>query len=442
MKSGVQQYLCGACRRRYVGERQVRGYSPEVKQQAALLRAQGRTLREIQATLGVSSRTLIKWFPKPPADKSAPEEVETPPIKPSEPSPRRRTTIQDVAQRAGVAPSTVSNYLNDRMRMSDTTQGRIRRAIQELHFTPNALTRAIRKGHSRILGVQLWSVGDFDDDYGHSLLPPVIAGINAGAKLAAHDILVYTTWPEDAYGGIRFLDGHVDGVMVVGYLGAQVVERTAAAGLPLVALLNRQVPDSCGYVESDNVTAMRQIVAHLVSLGRRRIGYYGLLHDSNHVDRYTGFCTAMAEAGLSWDPAPMKYGVLQEDLRGGWPPRKYTQGLNCLLDQAGALDAMVVPWPHDAAWAITEMEKRGLRVPEDIAVAAFDDVPDAAIAGITVVRQPFRQIGQIGVERLLALIEGAPTSECRVTLPTELIVRRSTVGDTGTSPKVTGQADT
>jgi len=100
------------------------------------------------------------------------------------------------------------------------------------------------------------------------------------------------------------------------------------------------------------------------------------------------------------------------------------------MERAPVLDAMVIPSIESAIWAISELKKRGLRVPEDIAVAGFDDVPDAVAAGLTVVRQPFRQIGQIGVERLLALIDGASASECRVVLPTELVVRRSTVGDT------------
>ena len=430
LKRGVQQYLCGTCRRRYVDERRGRGYSADVKQQAALLRGQGHTLREIEASLGVSSRTLIKWFHKAEPDKSPAEEVKDLPAKPAETVVKKRATIHDVAERAGVAPSTVSNYLNGKMRMSEATQLRIRGIIEELYFTPNALTRAIRKGRSRIIGVHSWSVGDFEVDLGQSLLPPVIAGINAGAKRAAHDILLYTTRPEDGYGGIRFLDGHVDGVIVIGYFGEQTLERTAAAGLPIVALLNREVPASCGYVQSDNIAAIRSVVTHLISLGRTRIGYYGFLHDSDHVDRYDGFCSAMTEAGLAWDETLMMHPVRKKDLgQGGWPPKKYQRGLIRLIDRAHTLDAMIIPAIVDAEWAISELKRRGLRVPEDVAVVGFDDVPNAAAAGITVIRQPFRQIGQVGVERLLALIEGEAPEHCRVTLPAELIVRRSTVGD-------------
>lgn len=105
-------------------------------------------------------------------------------------------------------------------------------------------------------------------------------------------------------------------------------------------------------------------------------------------------------------------------------------GLRRLIEMAETLDAIVVPNDWLAARTVEELGKRGFRVPEDVAVTGFDDVPEAAhiAGGLTTVRQPFRQIGQIAAERLLAMIEGAPVSECRITLPTELIVRKSTVG--------------
>jgi LacI family transcriptional regulator len=453
MNGGRQQYRCGDCRRRYVPERKERGYPDSLREQAAALRAEGQTLAQIGETLGVTPRTLHNWFR---AGEASPADVpEIPPssqgsgpgslsvgtepaasrsaddiVSEAIPAMRKRVTIHDVAERAEVAPSTVSNYLNDKGRMNPGTRERIREAIDALHFTPNALTQAIRNRRTRILGVVAFGLLGFDDGPNYSIIPPLLVGINRNAEAAGNDVLLYTSWyTPGSHRGVRFLDGHIDGLIVIGStLPDPVLERTAAAGLPIVAALTRHVPANVGYVDADNIAAMHAVVEHLVSLGRRRIGYVGPLHDSDHIDRYQGFREAMAAAGLAWDPLPMK--LASRAAPDTWGKDLLEGGLRRLIEMAETLDAIVVPNDWLAARTVEELGKRGFRVPEDVAVTGFDDVPEAThiAGGLTTVRQPFRRIGQIAVDRLLAMIEGAPTAECRVTLPTELIVRTSTVG--------------
>ena len=453
MNSGRQQYRCGACRRRYVPERKERGYPDSLREQAAALRVEGQTLAQIADTLSVTPRTLHNWFRAGEAQASPADVSE---IEPSSHASRpdsvsdgtepaasqsaddiaseaipasKRATIHDVAERAGVAASTVSNYLNDKKRMNASTRERIREAIDALRFTPNALTRAIHKGRTQILGVVAFGLWDFGDGADYSIIPPLLAGINRGAEAASHDVLTYTSWyAPGPHGGVRFLNGHIDGLLFIGStLPEPILERTAAAGLPIVGVLTRHVPDNVGYVNSDNFAAMHAVVEHLVSLGRRRIGYFGPLYDSNHIDRYQGFREAMAAAGLDWDPSPMEYAMLPGE---AWDPDRFGRGIKRLVEMAERLDAIVVPSDQVAATTVEALGKRGFRVPEDVAVTGFDDAPEAmhVAGGLTTVRQPFRRIGQMAVERLLAKIEGAPTSDCRITLPAELIVRTSTVG--------------
>jgi DNA-binding LacI/PurR family transcriptional regulator len=175
---------------------------------------------------------------------------------------------------------------------------------------------------------------------------------------------------------------------------------------------------------------MHMIVEHLVSLGRTRIGYYGPVHDSNHIDRFQGFRDAMEAAGLTWDPSAMKSAIRPGE---DWEDERLKSGLSILLRKAAMLDAIIAPSDYFAAWTVEKLRESGFRVPEDIAVVGFNDVPDAAHAagGITTIRQPFSQIARTAVDRLVAMIDGAPVSECRITLPTELIVRASTVGQRG-----------
>jgi DNA-binding LacI/PurR family transcriptional regulator/transposase-like protein len=454
MNGGRQQYRGGACRRRYVPERKERGYPDSLREQAAALRAEGQTLVQIAETLSVTPRTLHNWFrageaqaspadvseSEPGSHASGPDSVSdgTEPAASqsaddiaSEAIPAsKRATIHDVAERAGVAASTVSNYLNDKGRMNASTRERVQEAIDALRFTPNALTRAIRKGRTQILGVVVdFGLWDLDDGPSLSIIPPLLAGINKSAEAAGNDVLLYTSGAtSEAHGGLRFLNGHIDGLLFIGStLPKPILERTAAAGLPIVAMLTRDVPANVGYVNVDNIAAMHAVVEHLVSVGRRRIGYFGSLHDSNHIDRYQGFCDAMEAAGLAWDSSPMEYATLPGE---AMDPDRFGRGIKRLMEMTEQPDAIVVPNDLSAAWTVEELVKHGRRVPEDVAVTGFDDVPEAAhiAGGLTTVRQPFRRIGQIAVERLLAKIEGAPTSDCRITLPAELIVRTSTVG--------------
>lgn len=453
MNGGRQQYRCGACRRRYVPERKERGYPDSLRFQAAALRAEGKTLAQVADTLGVTPRTLHNWFRTgeaqaspadvseidacthssgrdPGSDRTEPAASQSDDEIASKTNPAsKRATIHDVAERAGVAASTVSNYLNDKGRMNASTSARVQEAIDALRFTPNALTRAIRKGRTQILGVVAFGLWDFDEGPNFSIIPPLLAGINKSAEAAGNDVLLYTSWDSlEPRGGLRFLNGHIDGLLFIGStLPEPIVERAAAAGLPIIAALTRHVPANVGYVNIDNIAAMHAVVEHLVSLGRRRIGYFGPIHDSNHIDRYQGFGDAMESFRLAWDSSPMEYAPHPGEVLG---LNRFGRGIKRLMEMAERLDAIVVPSDQIAAWTVEELGKHGCRVPEDIAVTGFDDVPEAAhvAGGLTTVRQPFRRIGQIAVERLLAKIEGAPTSDCRVTLPAELIVRTSTVG--------------
>ena len=344
---------------------------------------------------------------------------------------RQRPTIGDVARTAQVSESSVSNYFNGKGRMAEATRQRIAAAAAALHFTPSALVQAIRRRRTGILGVLIFGVGQLDEAGSPSLTPALLRGIHDGAAAAANDLLLYTGWPQRDRGdlGIRFLDGHIDGLLWCSpEMTDPTFERVTSAGLPVVGLLTRHVPPGVGYVNADNLGAMAMLVSHLTARGHRRIAYMGPGSPSNLADRYDGYRQALAAQGLAWDPA------LQVE---GW-------GIACGPDEcARVLDAwLALPSPptailcwvdYLAAHFADALQARGLRVPEDMALAGFDDTPIAGhvAGGLTSVRQPFRRIGQLAAEGLLAMLAGEPADTCRLTLPTELIVRASTGVDRG-----------
>jgi LacI family transcriptional regulator len=365
-----------------------------------------------------------------PADATSPAPASPPigwPATPELPD-RKRATIADVARHADVSTSTISNYLNHRGHMSSETRNRVEAAIEELHFTPSALMRAIRHRRTRIFGVLLFGLGHIDMIVGNSLAPQVLAGINGGATRADYGVLLYPDWqykPRTQV-GLPFLDGHIDGLLWVSpYLDDPTLARVAAAGLPTVALLARRgLPGNVGSVCCDNFGAMRQLVDHLVAQGHRRIAFVGPAHDSDFLERWDGYWEALSAAGLQCDP---ELGVLLHDA-DKWAHPAYVAVLERWIALPDPPTAILLPSDGLSDAMIQDIRAHGLRVPEDIAITGFDDIPDAAYmgGGLTSVRQPFREIGLAGVDRLLALIEGAPVEECRVVLPTRLSVRAST----------------
>jgi len=434
--NALQRFKCSFCNRRYTPAPRRRGYSDELREKAAELKQDGLTQREIARRLNVSHQTIVNWLrskdsstPKPSPTPRPQRAVVPPEIRvPDE----RRPTIRDVARAAGVSNATVSNYLNEKGYLSEETRQRVVAAVEALHFTPNALVRAIRHRRTRILGVLLFGVDNLDANVGVSLAPPLLSGINAAAHAAEFNVLLYPGWvySPHRHPGLPFLDGHIDGLLwVAPEMHEPILERVAAAHLPVVALLTRHVPDGVGYVNADNGGAMRDVIQHLVEMGHRRIAYVGPASNSNFIDRWTGFQQALAAADLPLDSALQPPHMLDLPLHQWWDDDVYGPILEGFLALPERPTAIVLPDDGLAARMIEQIEAHGLSVPKDIAVVGFNDIPDARFigGGLTTVRQPFRRIGEVAVERLLALIDGAPLDECRVTLPTELVARATTV---------------
>ncbi len=343
-----------------------------------------------------------------------------------QPAAKRRTTITDVAERAGVSPATVSNLLNGKGRLGLETRARIRTAMEELHFKPNALIRALRNRRTHVLGLLIYGLTELEQAPDDSLLLPMLAGIYQAADAAGQDILLYTGWPDrpDRSTGLDFLDGRVDGLLwLAPPIDSPALLRLAAADLPVVAMLSRHVPSNVGYVNADNVAGARDLARHLAAQGHTRIAYAGPNHASNFMDRLEGYRQGLTEAGIPIDPALIATDTALRDT-----PAAYGRVLDTWLrlpDPPTAVFVCVDKW---ASYLADAAAARGLSIPGDLALAGFNDLPSARTlcGGLTTVRQPFKEIGQRAVEQLLRLVEGAPAGECRVTLPGSVVVRAST----------------
>lgn len=332
----------------------------------------------------------------------------------------RPPTIHDVAREAGISRGTVSRVLNGGHNVSPESLRAVNAAIKKTGYVVNRHARSLVTQRSDSVAFLLTEPQQrfFEDPNFGQLLR------GCTAALAKHDIplllMIAATKEERRRIGRYITSGHVDGVLLVSsHSGNPMVELLQQARMPVVAcgkpLGQAATP---AYVAADDRDGARQMLHHLIGLGRRRIGTVtGPLDTPGGVDRLSGYREVLAEAGLPHDPALVVEGDYSRS--GG------EAATARLLDQAPDLDAVFVASDLMADGALAALARAGRRVPEDIAVGGFDDSASAASSrpALTTVRQPWERISSEMVRLLLCLIAGDPPAS--VILPTELVVRDS-----------------
>ncbi|MGW7078141.1 LacI family DNA-binding transcriptional regulator [Streptomyces sp. NPDC054866] len=333
---------------------------------------------------------------------------------------RRPPTIHDVAREAGVSRGTVSRVLNGGHYVSPSAQEAVNAAIRKTGYVVNRHARSLITGRSDSVGFLLTEPQErfFEDPNFNVLLR------GCTQALAAHDIpllLMLAGTPDERRRIMRYITaGHVDGVLLVSsHSGDPVADELRDAGVPLVAC-GKPIGQASkvSYVAADDRDGARDMVRHLLSLGRRRVGTVtGPLDTPGGVDRLAGYREILTEAGIAVDERLVVSGDYSR--AGG------EAAATRLLDQAPDLDAVFVASDLMAQGVLTALHRAGRRVPEDIAVGGFDDSPAALTARpeLTTVRQPWDRISAEMVRVLLAQLGGEDPAA--VILPTELVIRGS-----------------
>ncbi|WP_046727798.1 LacI family DNA-binding transcriptional regulator [Streptomyces humi] len=333
---------------------------------------------------------------------------------------RRPPTIHDVAREAGVSRGTVSRVLNGGHYVSPAAQEAVNDAIRRTGYVVNRHARSLITGRSDSVGFLLTEPQErFFEDPNFNVL---LSGCTKA--LASHDIplLLMLAGTKDERRRItRYITaGHVDGVLLVSsHSGDPVAEELREAGVPLVACGKPiGLGSKVGYVAADDRDGARDMVRHLLAVGRRRIGMItGPLDTPGGVERLAGYQEVLTEAGVEIDEALV--------VSGDYSRASGAAGAERLLAQAPDLDAVFVASDLMAQGVLTVLERAGKRVPDDIAVGGFDDSPVATEVSpaLTTIRQPWDRISNEMVRVLLAQIGGEDPAA--VILPTELVVRDS-----------------
>ncbi len=334
----------------------------------------------------------------------------------------RRPTSADVATEAGVSRTTVSFVLNDRtdVKIPDETRQRVRSAAARIGYHPHGPARQLAAGRSHVIALVLRQTPE--QIAGDAVLVETLRGLVGAARTSGFRVLVEPLAANGPEGGLDslFRAQHADGLVISG---------PRLDDPSLVALVDEDFPIviqgafpglAVTSVDVDNVRGARGAVEHLLSLGHRRIACITnapLVYTAAQ-DRYDGYRQALQDAGL---PAPDELVI-----EAAFDAPSGHRAMVALLDRT-TFDAVFVASDVVALGAIGALRAAGLRVPDDVSVVGFDDIPLAAYFDppLTTVRLPAFELGQAAGRALVERIHHR-TIPARTLLATELIVRGST----------------
>lgn len=334
--------------------------------------------------------------------------------------PRSRLTLKDVATLAGVSRTTASRVLNGRGEVSPEVRARVERVIGETNYTPLASARSLVSQRTGLVGyvVPIRTGAVMQDQYFVSLLQ-ALSRSSARMGLA---VALFLSDDEADQGGLIeqvILPRRIDGLLMSAYHTEDfLLDRLADFDIPTVTLGPNGWPDRFGSVDVDNVGGGGIAAQHLAEIGCRQVALIGGPLDTvSGRDRNEGFRTAIKKLGLELPDSRIRYG----DYSFGSGATMADE----LIDEG--VDGIFVASDTMALGAIQQLRARGLRIPQDVAVVGFDDLPAAATSdpSLTTIRQPVDGVADRLLHMLVAQLDGVD-EVTRTVLPVELIVRAST----------------
>ena len=367
--------------------------------------------------------------PTSPAWVAAPHTPPDPPAHTNvrDPSREEATTSRTVAREAGVSQSTVSRALRGDPRVREATRQRVDETARRLGYVPNSLASSLASRSTHTVGVV---VADLTNPFFPSLLTPIYDEL----QLMGYRVVLFaerTDIPTGQGALRRLLDRSIDGVLVTtATLGSRFADTLRMRGLPLV-LLNRYIDGlDVDRAVSDNREGALVGGRYLLELGHRRIGVVrGPSNTSTSRDRMVGLMDALSAEGVALDAALVREGTYSHQ-----SGHQHTRDLLRLADPPTAIfcgNDVVALGALDAARSL------GVRVPEDVSILGFDDIPMASweVFQLSTLRQPFDDMARSAARMLAERIEHtAEIGAGRERIFTTSLVKRSTVDRPGRRP--------
>ena len=338
-------------------------------------------------------------------------------------------TIRDVAKQAGVAPMTVSRVINNSGYVSEETRARVEAAISALGYVPNMLGPSLRFNQTNTLALVL-------TDITNPFWTTLARGVEDAAQEAGYSVILCNTdeseEKQDQY-LTMLLKRRIDGILLVpSNSTSNVVQLIKNQGIKVV-VLDREVNDAeVDVIQGDSVGGAYQLTRYLIELGHRDIAILsGPENVSTSSQRVSGFCQAVNEAGFPHNADNVFWGEFSQTLGYEMVQRA--------LEHTPSPTALLAVNNFIANGALRALRDQGIRVPEDISVVSFDDIPVAInpMPFLTVAAQPAYEMGYQATQLLVArLANEGPNAVQKIILPVEILVRQSS----GPPPQGRGNA--
>jgi len=329
--------------------------------------------------------------------------------------------LEEIARLSHKSRSTVSRVINNDPHVSDATRTAVMEVVQRVNFHPNAAARSLAAGRTRVLGLVIPTGVSalFTDPY----FPLLVQGVAQACNAHDHSVMLWLAEPEYERRTIGQVlhGGLIDGVILASVLTGDPLLQAltgADATVPLVLVGRQPGNDRLNYVDVDNINSAREAVTHLLRQGRRRVATItGLLNTNVGIDRRDGYLAALRQRSLPVDPEL----IVESDFTEAGGYGAMQRLLPCRPDAVFAASDMM------AMGALRALREAGRRVPQDVALVGFDDMPFAERAEppLTTMRQPVQRTGVVAAETLIDLIDNPEAQPRRILMPTELIIRDS-----------------
>jgi len=329
--------------------------------------------------------------------------------------PSSRVTIRDVAARAGVSVATVSKVINNRYGVASGTSARVQAVIDELGYEASLVAQSLRNHRTNVIGILVADLEPFSTE--------LLKGAADAIRGSGFELVIYSAGGHsgDRVGWERRYLSRLSGTLIDGAVLVTPTVVDVNYGSPIVAIDPHTGQSGLPTVDSDNLRGAQLATGHLLSLGHRRIGMLTGRPDLESAQlRERGYREALRAAGAAVDESLIRCGDYDPEVS---------------LEQARLL--LTAPDPPTAVFAANDMSaiatievatELGRRVPADLSVVGFDNIPESALCAppLTTVEQPIRKMGERSIELLLSLIRGERPVATHITLATNLVIRQST----------------
>lgn len=339
--------------------------------------------------------------------------------------PAKRATSFDVAREAGVSRTTVSLVLNNvtNISINDATRQRVIEVAKKLNYHPDASGRKLVTGKSSTVGLVLQQSAD--QIFSDAFLLQVMLGIEQSVSQCGFHVLLKPNDPMHPQAYAQLVSENlVDGIILSGpRQDDEEIRKFYREGFPIV-LMGQLNDCSLPFVDVNAVEGAATATRHLIQLGHRRIAFItnASLKYTSAQQRRQGYLNALAEAGIPTDESLIRQGAYTSE--SGY------QAMQQILQLAELPTAVFVASDVVAIGAMQAIRHAGRRIPEDIAVVGFDDIPMAGYFDppLSTIRLPAFRIGWTAGEQLVRLMLNKPLEQSGILLGIELVARESTLG--------------